>query len=163
MIDAKTASEVIDSFLRQRPASAHSNGARTIVQQDQGLYSGERRLALWLNPQEVWVTNAPLPHGLALHRGMVKLAAMVAGFTVREGVEPPALPSGDFATIPPVSAEDALLVVEALTRHADRCNDAEVAARARALAEVYRAAATGARALAGGLYQALQSTRSPEE
>lgn len=118
------------------------------------VYSYDALVAQRLSATEVWISTAT--HGAATgkHVAALRRVAISYGLNVVDGPKPPANHDG-FAPLPALLLADALLVVEALQRHATACRAPEVADRARRLAAIYRAAADGDSPLAAALYLAL--------
>ena len=155
--DALSLTSLIDSFLRGRGDAIYPN----VVLSGSRLLAHGTHVATRLSGTEVWVTPEPLARNPGIVRGKVRREALLHGFRVYEGAKPPA--DDAFAPIPPVSREDAALVVQALRRLANGTAlaglpDPRAADRCRRLAAVYEAAAKGDRALASGLYGALPPT-----
>lgn len=153
---ADTLDTLIEAFLRDGPAAQCGSA----VQETGRFLSAGDLIARRLSPAEVWIQPRPLGPVSGKHRARVRRAALMAGFRLYEGAKPPAEADDNFAPIPPVSREDATLVVSALRRYANGAApglpDASVAERCRRLADVYEAASKGNRTLAAGLYGALQ-------
>lgn len=120
----------------------------------QKVYSQDLLVAQRLSATEVWISTAAHTAATGKHVAALRRTAISYGLTVVDGPKPPADPAG-FAPLPALYLTDALLVVEALQRHATACRAPEVADRARRLAAVYKAAADGDSPLAAALYLAL--------
>ncbi len=117
-------------------------------------YSYQEPVAALLSQSKAWVTDVKFSRTTSKHVAAVLRTLHVQGYEViRAAVMPP--PEGTkHAPIPALSLSDAETVAEALGCLAIESSRPKVQARARALREVFRAAAEGDAAAASGLYDA---------
>jgi hypothetical protein len=128
-------------------------------------YSYAEPIAERLSDRAVWITDRKFSTTTSRHTSALVYAAGVAGMEIIRGPKAPRQ-DPNLAPMPPISVEDARMVAAALREYrgagvaADphsAVHDA-VLRRARALADVYEAAAAQDRTAVAGLYEAVRAT-----